>query len=379
MLPSLALADEAVRVGVVLPLSGEHAALGEAAASGIEWASDQLSTPIEWVYRDSAGDDGTAAAAVQELSDDPSIMAIIGPIGVSEARAAAERAESLALPILTLTSAEGIENLGDHVFRLRLSPESQARALAVFAVQTLERKQVAVFYPDDDYGRACTRAFVDAAEVAGANVTAIESYDPKDSKPDTEAELLAGKRMRKLTSRTATKKAPESSVQKRRKPSIDFDLLFIPDQASHVVRALAFLQLAGVPLGYGGSVQLVGTSAWASGDLAGSDGLAAGAFVSRLFDAEVSDAVMSRVDAFVGRFERRPTELEAQTHDGVLLLGNALEVCRPVSRGCVTQRLRSGGRVTGLTGEVGLTSSGGLTRSIFIFDVDDQGALWPAY
>ncbi|OIP39736.1 MAG: hypothetical protein AUK47_09600 [Deltaproteobacteria bacterium CG2_30_63_29] len=377
--PAAAWAEEPVRIGVVLPLSGEHAALGEAVTSGLEWATDQLSTPVEWVVRDSEGSDSVAAEAVRELCEDPTIAAIIGPVGVSEAKAAAEQAEALEMPILTLTSAEGIENIGDHVFRLRLSPESQSRALAVFAVNALQRKRLAVFYPDDDYGRACMRAFVDAANAAGADVTTIEAYDPDDSKPDTEAELLSGKKMRKLTTNTSTKKAAESSIQKRRKPSIDFDLLFIPDKAPHVVRSLAFLQLSGVPLGYGGSVQLLGTSAWASGDLGGSDGLAAGAFVSRLFDAEVSDAVLTRVQRFVDRFERRPTELEAQTHDGILLLGEALEVCKPASRGCVTQQLRSGGSVEGITGEVGLTSSGGLSRSIFIFDVDEQGGLWPAY
>lgn len=377
LVAAAAVAAEPARIGVVLPLEGEHGRLGKAALDGLRWGIETAGAEgaIELEVRDSGGTAAGAAAAVSELAARPDIVAVIGPVGGGESSSAAEIAQAEQVPLLTLTSVDDIERYGSWIFRLRLSPEDQARALARVAAKELGVERAAVFYPSHDYGESCAQAFVEAFAAAGGRVTALEAYAPDDSRPSEEAELLSGRRMRRLDGKGGTK----VEVRKRSAAHVDFEVLFIPDTARAVARDLAFLELAGVDLG---AVQLLGTSAWASGSLAGAEGRASGALVARLFDPYLSEAVEVLVEVFVERHARQPTELEAQAHDGMRLAIAAVERCGGASaeRGCVQQALRSGGaRVEGVTGSMSLTAEGGLRRAVYLFEVDGAGELHPAY
>src|SRR5690606_1580229 len=231
-----------VKLGVVLPLSGPHERLGRAALDGVEWAQTLYDTPLELVIVDSQGTPEGAAEALRQLAGQPDVAAVLGPIGAEESRAAAEVAAEEDIPLITLTSAEGIEDLGREIFRGRVSPEAQSRALARLAFDSLGLRRAAVFHPDDAYGGACARAFVDAFVAAGGEVRALETYPPDESKPDTEAELLTGRRLRK-----AGRQRKKVETKKRRHAIDDIDVLFIPDHGGNVARSLAFLELAGLP------------------------------------------------------------------------------------------------------------------------------------
>jgi ABC-type branched-subunit amino acid transport system substrate-binding protein len=367
----------APRIAVLLPLSGDYQRLGDAAMDGLRWAADELPMALTLEPHDTQGDPALAAALVADLAADPDVLAIVGPIGAKESMAAAQAAAEAKIPILTLTSVEGVEDVGRTVFRLRVSAETQARSLAQLAVGVLERKRAAVFYPADEYGAGCMRAFVEAYTAAGGRVTAIEGYEPDESKPTKEAELLSGMRLRRVDRGNSTKQPPSTTLKKRARAHVDFDTLFIPDQGAQVARALSFLAVAGVTLDDGHSVQLLGTSGWTSGGLAGAERLAVGALVAQAFDPHQSDRVEGLVAYFQEQMGRSPTALEAQSYDAALILSHAARRCvASASRDCLVQGLLSQGPVEGVMGPVRLSQRGAPIRDLVLFDVDDQGQLW---
>ena len=85
---------------------------------------------FQLIIRDSGGDPDLAVAAVRDLVLDHRVAAIIGPLSRVAAEAAAQEAEKLWVPIITLSQKEGVSEIGGYVFRYFLSNEQQARALA---------------------------------------------------------------------------------------------------------------------------------------------------------------------------------------------------------------------------------------------------------
>ncbi len=374
--PNCAIAETPAlpQIAALLPLSGPHKDLGQAARDGLEWARDALPMPVELIVHDSLGTPEGAAQAVDTLATmHPNLIAIIGPIGQIESAAAAARAMELAIPILLLTSAENSEDATQGVFRLRLSPEAQARALGTFTVHQLNATQAAIFYPDNAYGTTCAQAYAAALLQAGGTLHAIEAYPPRQPNDATAAELLTGKRTRQLTT-TSQSPTPKASTQRHKKAQIAFDVLFIPDNASRVVRVLSALKAAGWPTS---KIQLLGTSAWLAGSLRGTTA-ATGALILDICDLQRDQPSRDRYDDFYATFDRPPTELEGQAHDALLVAVSALRRCpRAPSRECLLQALKSGATWPGVCGGFRLNPQGAILRDVFVYEVDDQGRPWP--
>ena len=56
------------------------------------------------MIRDSEGRPERAAAAVRQLAEDPTLMAIVGPLLGRESEAAAEAAEAVGVPLVALSA-----------------------------------------------------------------------------------------------------------------------------------------------------------------------------------------------------------------------------------------------------------------------------------
>lgn len=355
-----------VVVAVLLPLSGKHKGLGAAALDGLRWASLWIEVPILFLVYDTQADAEVAVKLTTALREKPEISAVLGPLGHQTARAAA--AVAAPLPMLTLSSADGVEGLGLTTFRARVSAEDQARGMATLMVEALHLQRAAVAFPDDDYGRSCALAFSEALEAAGGEVVAYEAYLPGQTKLQGVARRVFGG-----AARTAT--LPSGQAPGRAKPQA----IFIPDDGAQVVRLLPFFEAEGGL----SEVQLLGLSSWQGEALRLAGGRAVGALVPMAFDERASEEVEAAVASFEEAFQRAPAALEAQTHDALMLLAQAIKRCGGVTlaerRGCIAQRLQSGEAVDGLTGHLSLTPARGPTRDLYIFQVDAQGQLWPAY
>jgi ABC-type branched-subunit amino acid transport system substrate-binding protein len=366
-------------VALLLPLSGEHAHIGEQLLDALQLALEG-SWAVSWTVVDSEGNADVARQRVNELAADPAVLAIIGPVGVAESTAAAEAAQAAQIPLLTLTSQEGVEDVGAWVFRLRVSPQAQARYMAYVAVDELHLTRFAVLHPDDDYGREAMLAFVEVISQRGAQITAIESYASNESNFTEAVERLVNHRALELVG-SCCEEPPETRLRRRpQRTHVDFDALFIPDFGDRVGVILPFLSFWDVALPR--QVHLLGLSAWASGGLELSAELAEGALVSMVFHETLAlPGVAAFVEAYWSAHGRSPTEAEAQAYDGAQFVLAMLAALSPESRHRegVRDALLNAPAHQGLLGPVHFAEDGTLIRRLVLFGVDGSGYITPYY
>lgn len=299
-------------IGCAFPLSGEDAAVGQRALQGALVAAgvfDEVGPgfPLALAVRDTRGTPEGAARAVEELARDEGAVAIVGPLTSMESPAAASAAQSIRVPIITLTQRDGILAPGDFVFRALLTPRDQAQAVAMYAADAAPRGRLAVIYPDDPFGRDMARAFSEGAASHGAQVVRASAYRG--------AADLAVAVDRALERGPGTAKAPATGT------AAPWDAVFVPDTAAMARLVAAHLEAAGVP-----HVRLLGVGLWNAPEAAAA-GEMEGAIFAAPFTADAERATTrSFVEACRRSFGGDPEAFAAQAHDAVALLIDLLRV-----------------------------------------------------
>ncbi|RHW33489.1 branched-chain amino acid ABC transporter substrate-binding protein [Lysinibacillus yapensis] len=175
------------KFGVISYLTGAGAAYGEAITQGLKLAQSEINengeVNIELVIEDSAGEAEQALSASQKLMSDDSTLAIIGPTLSTEFFAVAPEADLNGITIMgTSTTAEGIPEIGDYVFRNAI-PEALAIPTAMEkAIERTGAKKVAMIYGNDD---VLTQSGFDTmkktAEEMGLEILTIETFQKGQS------------------------------------------------------------------------------------------------------------------------------------------------------------------------------------------------------
>ncbi len=173
-------AGDARLVGAIVPLTGPQTRIGDAAVAGLGMAAGVADgNGVTAIEVRAASDAAAAALAVEDLAR-ANVIAVIGPIEGAAVEAAAQRAEGLGLPLLSLTGRPEERMSGRFVFHMRHSAEARARVLAARAIAKGVTK-FAVLAPDSGYGKSVAAAFTDEVKKAGGTIVTTVTY-PKDTK-----------------------------------------------------------------------------------------------------------------------------------------------------------------------------------------------------
>jgi branched-chain amino acid transport system substrate-binding protein len=291
-------------VGAVLPLGGKQNRVAEAAAAGLGMAAGVSDGKgIAAVEVRSAMDADTSAVAVEDLARN-NVIAIVGPIDSSAVDAAGKRAESLQLPLLSLSTAAEKNAGSTYVFHMVHSGEARSRALAQRALAKGVKK-FAVLAAENGYGRAMTAAFKDEVEKGGGSLVSTVTYK-------AETKSFAGFTA-KLTG--------------------DWDAVFVPAQADVlglIAPALAATGKIPKPLGTkkvigGRAVLLLSTAEnLTAAYLTDAGRHSEGAFFAPGYYPDDQDpASKAFLDRFIAAFGRAPGFLEAYAFDAVQLAAAA--------------------------------------------------------
>ena len=357
-------------LGVVLPLSGPFASVGEqtlrgvllaagvygrgASADAVAAAEAPPAGGLRVLVRDSGGTAAGAAEAVRALAAQPEVSAVVGPLLTEEVQAAADAAAETGVPLLALTRHESVVRPGASVFRLALTRRMEAEALAEHAVRARGLRRVAILYPKDDYGREFEELLWQAVEARGGRVVGVAGYEPGsrelaapirslighallDDEQKTrlarrEAEQAqaaaggaAGAQERRLAARStsgtgASLAEPDAGALP---PVVDFDALFVPDAPDMVSLLVPQLAIQGVH-----DVVLFGPSAWHHASLLRDGGARLeGAFFTSSFDpAHPAPLVREFARRYTNAFGEPPTVFAAQGFDAANLV--ALQLAR---------------------------------------------------
>jgi ABC-type branched-subunit amino acid transport system substrate-binding protein len=378
-------------IGIVLPLTGEYKALSDVMLNAIALAIDlQNRGGVQVSIKDSKGEPDAAAQAVEDLVREGAI-ALLGPIALAEGQAAAVRAQQLGVPILSLSRAEGLTQIGDYVFRDMPTNSAQARAIAQYAQKKLGARSFGILQPDSSYGEEVTRYFWDALDSGGSAVTAYDHYPQRTTTFKPFVQRLVGRTQEDLDGRKEFSDEAEkikqqitNPYQQRRAlqalrnqsaPVVDFDALFIPDSA-RTVRLIAPAIAAEDVITSGCDqrelevvrkttrneknlrpVQLLGTNLWNNPDLVDERVGAAkyvqcSIFADSFFAQSQRRATRKFVEDYDAAYHRSPGFLEAHAYDGAAILRKIVEDRRPQSRDEMRNALSGMGRpFDGATGD----------------------------
>lgn len=180
-----------IRIGVVTPLSGTYAGIGQQVKWGLDLAAAQINAAggvmgrkLELVYEDEEANPAVATQKAEKLFQVGKVDFLTGTVNSGSTLAVGQVAErNNRLIATTVSFADSItaDKCSPNVFRVNARAGMQSAALADWLAST--QKNASVFYlgPDYEMGRSTVAAFKAAAEGKGAK-TAGEVFAPLDNK-----------------------------------------------------------------------------------------------------------------------------------------------------------------------------------------------------
>ncbi len=167
-----------VRIGIILPLSGEEADNGTDFLRGLALALDDQPQKIKLIIRDSGSSIKRSIRMMRELLDSH-VSLIIGELeGDRTSALAALAAERNVLYLAPVASDNGISDLGARVFQMSSDLETRGAAIARYVYKTMGLRTFATLAPADEYGQAMTDAFSNAVDRLGGTMVAQQWYYP---------------------------------------------------------------------------------------------------------------------------------------------------------------------------------------------------------
>jgi branched-chain amino acid transport system substrate-binding protein len=184
-----------VKIGAVLPLTGDSAAWGEQGKYGIELAVEEINAKggingkkLEVVYEDSQAIPKNAVTSIQKLINVDKVPAVAGDIVSATTLAMAPIAEKSHTVLIGISSsAPAITNAGEYIYRVWPSDLLEGSVLAEFAAKNKFRK-VCILFIQTDYGTGLRDAFKKTLEQKGGKVLLTQGY--KQDETDFKAALL---------------------------------------------------------------------------------------------------------------------------------------------------------------------------------------------
>lgn len=187
------------QVGVLCPLSGRYAELGEAFAEAarlaVAHANAELDRNFSLVFEDTGGDPVEGALAARRLCAGRGSIALFGDLLSDPTAAVAVVAEQFAVPLVSPTATnDRLWEIGANVFQTNLPGLHEPRLLAAMSVQVLLKRDFAILHPDDAEGRRLADAFAAEVERLGARLVARAAFMPEGADPAGPLRLVKERR-----------------------------------------------------------------------------------------------------------------------------------------------------------------------------------------
>ncbi len=324
--------DTDIKVGLLLPLSGQQASLGRSMLQAAEMGLfDVGGDNFKLVVRDSATSGGPAAAAREALSDKADI--VLGPLFGAELKQAAAPVTAARVPMVSFSNDSSQAQPG--VYILGVTPESQiARVVAYAASQGVKR--FAIMTPNSAYGRLVLAAYQESVVKAGGTIAQVTFYDPKS--PDL---TLPVREMADAYKRSG------------------FDALMIPEGGQRVRAFAAMLPAFEIPTGL---VRLLGTAQWQDPAVAAEPALVGGWFA-----APAPERFQSFAQRYASLYGSQPDPRAGIVYDAVTL---AAALAQSKEGGdFTTARMTDPSGFSGITGVFRLSADGKTERGLAVMEI----------
>jgi branched-chain amino acid transport system substrate-binding protein len=314
------------RIALLVPLSGENAAVGRSIANATTMALlDTNADNLRITTYDTAL--GAGSQAARAIADGNKL--ILGPLLREDVAPVASRARPASVPLITFSNDNSVA--ARDVFVIGHTPEQSVGRTVAYA-RAQGARTFAALIPDGDYGVRAGQSFTQAVAQAGGTVVATERFDRGNTSIVSAAERL--------------------------KARGGYDAVLLAEG----VRLSA---MAGERLRDGAQPRLMGTELW-SGEaaLAGTVALR-GAWFSAVSD----DRYRQFLQSYQARFGEQPHRIATLGYDAVLLTLRVARDWRPGRDFPTAQLLSVPGGFLGIDGPFRFSSNGLAERAMEVRQV----------
>lgn len=176
-----------IKIGAILPLTGDAALAGQYTKQGIDLASKYLEENeilrdrIQVIFEDTKGEPKTGITVVQKLIDVDKVQFIIDNSLSTITLAVAPIVESNKVILLsTGASSPEITDAGQYIFRIWNSDNYEGEVIASFVKDSLKLKSIGVLYLNSDFGLGLKNTFEKNLFNSKINVF-YEAFNPNES------------------------------------------------------------------------------------------------------------------------------------------------------------------------------------------------------
>lgn len=185
LLPLNVAAQDSIKVGIILPLTGGQAAFGEIEKNSFEMAVEEINAAggikgkkLELIFEDDTGKPEVARSAAEKLINKDKVVMLGGGYGSSETFAIAGVAQQSRMPFLVNTgSADKItEQKWEYVFRLNPPASDYPEGLESFLTEVVKPQTAVILYEDSNFGTSSSQSFEETCQRLGIKVLLKEGY-----------------------------------------------------------------------------------------------------------------------------------------------------------------------------------------------------------
>jgi branched-chain amino acid transport system substrate-binding protein len=335
-LPNTAADRTPVRIGLILPFKDRSAntrALADALLKASELALFDAANPdIVLMTADDAEPGSDAAKAAKKLLDQGAEV-LIGPIFQASVPAVAAEARDRGVAVLAFSTDRTVAGKG--VYLNSFQPQNEVERIVAYAVAH-GHKKIAAMIPQTPYGDVVLQSFQAEAAKQGADIVALERYDPRAGAVNDQAARIA---------------------------KSGCNAVFLPQSGSLLRAIVANLAYNGIDKD---KVKYLGTGVWDDSSNAKEALLIGGWFAAPQPSAD---------DAFKEKYRRtfhgEAPPLAALAYDAVLLVAH-LAPAQPYRR-FTRKALTDPAGFAGANGIFRFSADGAIDRGLAVLAVEDGG------
>ena len=340
----------AIEIGYFGDLTGPTFNFGKSAINGVLMAASEINLrggingrPIDVVIEDDRGSPEEAARLTAKLIDKDKVIAIIGGGTSGNSRAAAPKAQSSHVPLISPSSTDpAVTKTGDYIFRACFVDSFQGEVMASFAVNTLKAHKAAILFDfNSPYGQGLSDFFELSFEKLGGTIVSKQTYVQGDA--DFKGQL--------------------SMIR-----SAEPDVIYIPGYYGDV----AIIAKQARQLGL--TQPLLGADGWDAPELwqLGGDALN-GAYISTHYSIDdPSPAIQTFVEGYKQRYGHLlPDAHAALAYDAMRLLADAIARAGTTDSDKLRQALAETKNFAGVTGVISMDADRNAVKPAVVLKLQD--------
>lgn len=339
-----------IKIGYFGDLTGPTFNFGKSAYNGVLMAADEINQSggingrrIDIVFEDDKGSPEEAARLTAKLIDQDKVVAIIAGGTSGNSRAAAPKAQSSHVPLITPSSTDpAVTQAGDYIFRACFVDTFQGEVMASFAVNTLKAQKAAILFDfNSPYGRGLTEYFRLSFAKLGGQIVSELSYTQGDA--DFKGQL--------------------STIR-----SAEPDVIYIPGYYGDVGVIAKQARMIGL------TQPLLGGDGWDAPELwqLGGDALN-GSYISTHYSIDdPSPTIQSFVELYKQRYQNLlPDAHAALAYDATRLLFEAIARAGSTDSGKLRDALAQTKNFAGVTGVINMDANRNAVKPAVVLKLQD--------